>query len=90
MRHARSEALDELEPTLEQLRALPGVREKSRGTFYRGSTAFLHFHEDPTGIHADVKLGDDGFTRLRAETAAERAAVVRRVKAALSEPKSEY
>ena len=85
MRHARSEALDELEPTLRRLRALPGLREKSRGTFYRGSSAFLHFHEDPTGIHADVKLGDDGFTRLRAQTAAERTALVRLVEEALSE-----
>jgi hypothetical protein len=85
MRHARSEALDELESTLERLRALPGLRETSRGVFYRGGKAFLHFHEDPTGIHADVKVGGDGFTRLRAQTAAERAAFVRQVEEALSE-----
>jgi len=85
VRHAQSEALDELEPTLRRLRALPGLREKSRGTFYRGSSAFLHFHEDPTGLHADVKLGADGFTRLRAQTAAERRALVRQVEEALSE-----
>jgi hypothetical protein len=82
VRHARADALDELEPLLESLRGLPGLREKSRGVFYRGSTAFLHFHEDPTGIHADVTL-DGTFERFRAQTQRERAALLRRVEAAL-------
>ena len=83
MRHARAEALDELEPLLAQLRAVPGLRERSRGVFYRGSTAFLHFHEDPTGIHADVRLAGT-FERFRAQTQKERAALVRRVEATLA------
>jgi hypothetical protein len=71
VRHARSAALDEVEPLLEQLRRQPGLVEKSRGVFYRGSKAFLHFHEDPSGLHADVRLGEQ-FERHRAETADER------------------
>jgi hypothetical protein len=82
VRHARAEALDELEPLLGLLRAVPGLRERSRGVFYRGSTPFLHFHEDPTGIHADVRL-DGSFERFRAQTQKERAALLRRVEAAL-------
>ena len=78
MRHARSDALDELEPLLEELRVLPGLVEKSRGVFYRRSKAFLHFHEDPSGLHADVRLGDD-FERFRVQTKTEQAALVRRV-----------
>jgi hypothetical protein len=82
VRHARPAALDELEPMLEQLRALPGLKEKARGTFYRGSRAFLHFHEDPSGHHVDVRFDQD-FERFRVQTKAEQRAVLTRVRAAL-------
>lgn len=85
MRHARAEALDELEPLLERLRAIPGLVEKTRGVFYVRSRAFLHFHEDPSGMHADVRLGPD-FRRYRVETAAERDALLRRIQAAEISP----
>ena len=83
MRHARPPALDELEPVLTQLRALPDLKEKSRGTFYRKSQAFLHFHEDPAGLFADVRLDGGDFTRMRVSTKAEQRALVTAVKAAL-------
>ena len=83
MKHATPTALDALEPLLAELRACEGLREKKRGTFYRGSSAFLHFHEDPAGLFADVKLGGADFTRLRASSASERKAVLRAVRAAL-------
>ena len=82
MRHAGVEALDRLEGLLAAVRALPGLREKQRGIFYRRSKAFLHFHEDPTGLYADVRLGED-FERLRVTTDAERAAFVKRLRTAL-------
>ena len=75
MRHARPAALDELEPLLRQVRALPGLTEKPRGVFYRKSKAFLHFHEDPAGLFADARLGDD-FDRFRVQTAKEQADLV--------------
>lgn len=71
MRHATPAALDRIDGLLESLRTLEILREKKRGTFYRGSSAFLHFHEDPAGIFADVKLAGSEFTRLRATTGAE-------------------
>lgn len=74
MRHAGQAALDALEPLLARLRALPGLTEKGRGVFYRRSRAFLHFHEDPTGLHADVRLAGDDFERFRVETEGEREA----------------
>ena len=83
MRHATPVALDELEDLLSRLRAIPGLKEKSRGTFYRGSRAFLHFHEDPAGLFADIRMSDD-FERVRVSTRAERAALVRQVKAAIT------
>ena len=85
MRHARAEALDGLEPFLERLRAVPGLVEKTRGVFYVRSRAFLHFHEDPSGLHADVRLGSD-FSRFRVETAEERDAVLARIQEAQARP----
>jgi hypothetical protein len=83
MRHARADALDELEPMLADLRAIDGLTERSRGVFYRGGRAFLHFHEDPTGAHVDVRIGTE-FERHRVATRAEQRAVVAMVRAAVS------
>ena len=59
MRHARDQDLDRVEDLLVQLRALPGLVEKKRGVFYRKSRAFLHFHEDPKGMFADLSDPDE-------------------------------
>jgi len=65
MKHAGPAALDQREPLLALLRDLPELREKSRGTFYRGSRAFLHFHEDPAGLFADVRIDAEFETSPR-------------------------
>ena len=83
VRHAGAQALDELEPFLGRLRTVPGLVEKTRGVFYVRSKAFLHFHEDPSGLHADVRLGSE-FSRFRVETAEERDALLERIEAALT------
>ncbi len=83
VRHARAQALDQLEPFLGRLRAVPGLIEKTRGVFYVRSKAFLHFHEDPSGLHADLRLGSE-FSRFRVETAEERDALLERIEAALT------
>jgi hypothetical protein len=75
MRHAGSDALDQLEPLLRALRAVPGLVERSRGVFYRRSRAFLHFHEDASGLYVDLRTGDD-FERFPVNSAAERAQVM--------------
>lgn len=66
MKHAGPAALDALEPLLAELRATPGLVEKGRGVFYRRGRAFLHFHEDPKGLFADLRdaAGVD-FERLQ-------------------------
>lgn len=84
MRHAGSAALDQVEKLLAALRRLDGLKEKGRGVFYRGGRAFLHFHEDPDGLFADVRFAA-GFERSRVSTASERAAFLRKVKAGLAE-----
>ena len=68
MKHAGSAALDEIEPLIERLRALPGLKEKSRGVFYLKSRAFLHFHEDLKGLFADVRTVDGkAFERFKVD-----------------------
>ena len=85
MRHPTPAALDELEPFLASIRALDGLVEKKRGVFYRRSKAFLHFHEDPTGMHADVRLAADApFDRFRVQTPEEQAALLERITAVLT------
>jgi hypothetical protein len=81
VRHATAAALDELEDVVRELRGVDGLKEKSRGVFYRGSRAFLHFHEDPSGIYADVRLDAD-FERMRVTTKAERKHLLSVVRAA--------
>jgi hypothetical protein len=83
VKHAGDAALDELEPLLCWLRAMPALREKSRGSFYRGPRAFVHFHEDPAGLFADVRF-DEEFERIDVTTAARQRQLARRIAAALA------
>lgn len=73
MKHAGQATLARLEPLLKRLREGTPLVERTPGSFYLKSKAYLHFHEDPTGIFADVKLDATGFTRLRATTQQEQA-----------------
>ena len=83
MRHATAAALDQLEELLVHARALPGLRERKRGAFYRGGAGWLHFHEDPAGLFADLKIGGQ-FARFPVNTAAQRALLLRKLRASLS------
>lgn len=76
MKHAGPEALARLEPLLGELRGRTALVEKRPGVFYRRSHAFLHFHEDPAGLFADVRLAGD-FSRRRVTTRAEQRALLR-------------
>ena len=84
MKHASSQALDKLEAFLAKLRSLDGLKERSRGVFYRRGKAFLHFHEHGPEFYADVRIAED-FERLAATSASERAALLKRVKESLSD-----
>jgi hypothetical protein len=81
VKHVSAQGLDELDDVMRQLRAVDGLTEKKRGVFYRGSRAFLHFHEDPSGLYADVRL-DAEFERVRVTTKAERRRLMSLVRAA--------
>ena len=55
-------------PLLRRVRQHVALTERTPGAFYLKSKAYLHFHEDPSGIYADVKLSGAEFTRVRATT----------------------
>lgn len=78
MKHAGAAALHTLADLLEQIRRFDGLREPNPGTFYRKSSGFLHFHEDPAGLFADLKEGDK-YHRLQVNTVAEQRALLRRI-----------
>lgn len=88
MRHATEDDLHELGDLLPSLRGIDGLVEKSPGTFYRRSRAFLHFHADPTGLYADVRFAGDDFERLPVHTQAQRERLLRDVRAAVGERRS--
>jgi hypothetical protein len=83
MKHATAVSLDAIEALLQQIRRLGRFKEKSRGVFYLRGRAALHFHEDPAGTFADLRLGNE-WERLAVNTEAERATLVRRLDGAHS------
>ena len=84
MKHAGAATALSLESLLKQLRSVHGLVERTPGCFYRRGAAFLHFHEDAGGAHADVKLAPPGFTRLRVDSAQEQAVLLALVADALA------
>jgi hypothetical protein len=82
MKHASPSALDTLEELLAALRAWPALEEKARGVFYLKARAFLHFHEDPAGLFADLRLAAE-FKRFPVNTQSERRQLLRKVQDAL-------
>ena len=78
MKHAGDTSLDLLDDLLADLRGFGGLKEKKRGVFYCKSKAFLHFHEDPAGLFADLRP-DGEWLRLPVNTPAERATLLAEV-----------
>jgi hypothetical protein len=82
MKHATAPALATIEPLLAEIRRRPGLVERKIGIFYRRGRSFLHFHEDPAGMFAD--LGGDDWVRFALATAAERDGLLAALDAALA------
>jgi len=83
MKHAGPPTLARISPLLDELRARPALREKRPGVFYLGSRAFLHFHDDPSGIFADVRLADE-FLRLPVTSRSDQADLLEQVDGCLA------
>jgi len=82
MKHAGIAALVNLSGLLDQIRTRDGLKEKKLGIFYRKSKSFLHFHEDPEGIFADLSIGLD-FDRYPVNTQKEWKALLSAIDRAL-------
>lgn len=82
MKHAGPATLVTLESLLERIRVLPGLVEKKPGIFYLKSKAYLHFHEDPAGTFADVRLAGDDFERFAVNTSQEQDALLEHIQLA--------
>jgi hypothetical protein len=82
MKHATPATLARLAPLLADLRARDALKEKRPGVFYWKSRAFLHFHEDPAGLFADVRLGEE-FDRFAVTSRKQQQALLRRIDARL-------
>jgi hypothetical protein len=87
MRHAGPDTLARIAPLLEELRTRSVLRERRPGIFELKSRAFLHFHDDPSGIFADVRLSDD-FVRMRVTSRAEQSDLLDRIDECLSSVES--
>ncbi len=83
MRHAGPSTLARIEPLLGELRARSALREARPGVFTLQSRAFLHFHDDPSGVYADVRLADE-LVRLRVTTPSEQSDLLDRIDDCLS------
>jgi hypothetical protein len=78
VKHAGPGTLARISPLLGELRARTVLREMRPGVFYLKSRAFLHFHDDASGIFADVRLADD-FIRLPVTSTSEQSDLLERI-----------
>jgi hypothetical protein len=83
VKHASLDALKHLESLLLELRKFPDLRERSLGIFYRKSKPFLHFHEDPAGLFADLRISEE-FERFPVNSASERGTLIKTIERALA------
>jgi hypothetical protein len=87
MRHAGASTFVRISRLLEELRRRAVLRERRPGCFEFRSRAFLHFHDDPSGIYADVRLADE-FVRLPVTSASQQADLLDRIDDCLSAAES--
>jgi hypothetical protein len=87
MKHAGPATFARIQPLLEQLRARAVLREPRPGVFpgvfELKSRAFLHFHDDPSGVFADVRLAE-GFVRMPVTSSSEQSDFLERIDECLS------
>jgi len=84
MKHASAQTLQRLSDLLDQIRLRQGLKEKKLGIFYRKSKSFLHFHEDPAGVFADLSV-NESFDRYPVNTAQQRKALLAALDRTLAE-----
>ncbi len=79
----KAESLSRLEPLLAVLRGYGLLSETRPGFFHLDGQDFLHFHEEPDGLSADVRLAR-GRVHLPVNSADEQAELLARIDDTLS------
>jgi hypothetical protein len=79
----KEETLDRIAPLLEALRAHPALLEVRPTEFQLDGRDFLHFHDEPDGVVADVRLAEARVS-MPASSSAEQAELLERIDHALS------
>jgi len=87
VKHAGPSTFARISLLLRELRARPQIEEKRPGVFYLKSRAFLHFHDDPSGIFADVLFTKD-FVRVPVSSRSQQADLLEQIDGCLSEVES--
>jgi len=84
MKHAGADTLRRMDDLLGPLRELGVFREPRPGYFYLKGRAFMHFHEDASGLFADVRLSQREFSRFAVDTPEQRLQLLRTVQQTVS------
>ncbi len=74
----KTATLERLAPFLNLLRAHPALREVRPAAFHLDGRDFVHFHDEPEGILADVRLSK-GRVHMRVSSPAEQAEFLERI-----------
>jgi hypothetical protein len=75
--------LDGIAPVLAELRAHPALSEVRPTEFEVDGREFLHFHDEPDGVVADVRLAE-GRVSMSVSSRAEQAELLERIDESLS------
>src|SRR5262245_4813537 len=79
----KSTTLDGIEPLLAVLREYSALSEIRPAAFHLNGRDFIHFHEEPDGIFADVRLSK-GRIRMPVSTQQEQTELLERIEDTLS------
>jgi hypothetical protein len=82
MKHATRLTLTAIEPFLLSIRQFAVLKERSLGVFYWKGQAFLHFHEDPAGLFADIRINEE-FQRFPVNSEGEKKFLLTKIKQVL-------
>jgi hypothetical protein len=74
----KSATLERLQPLLSLLRDHPALREVRPAEFFLAGRDFLHFHEQPDGVVADVRV-NAGRIQMPVTTPAQQAELLERI-----------
>lgn len=78
----KDSTLETLAPLLRVLRGNPILEEVRPTAFHLDAQDFIHFHEEPEGLFADVRLSK-GRVRMPVSTRSEQAELLERIESKL-------